>query len=93
MTACMATNQLEIDMNTEQFTYWLQGFVEIHGAPPSAEQWQMIKDHLQTCFVKVTPQRQIGQPTSAPGGVGTGTIPDWLRQMPGTGHPPGTIIC
>lgn len=41
-------------MNTEQFAYWMQGFVELHGAPPSAQQWDMIKEHLQTCFKKVT---------------------------------------
>lgn len=44
-------------MTPEQFAYWLQGFVELHGSEPTAEQWQQIKDHLQTVFVKVTPQR------------------------------------
>jgi hypothetical protein len=44
-------------MTTEQFAYWLQGFSEIHGAPPSAEQWEMIKQHLQTCLKKITPDR------------------------------------
>ena len=43
-------------MNHDQFTYWLQGFVEMNGGKdPTKEQWRMIKDHLQTCFVKVTP--------------------------------------
>lgn len=44
-------------MTTEQFAYWLQGFSEIHGAPPSSEQWEMIKEHLQTCFLKVISDR------------------------------------
>lgn len=44
-------------MTPEQFAYWLQGFVELQGSEPTAEQWQQIKDHLQTVFVKVTPQR------------------------------------
>jgi len=43
-------------MNNTEFTYWLQGFVEMNGGKePTKEQWSMIKDHLQTCFVKVTP--------------------------------------
>lgn len=43
-------------MTPEQFAYWLQGFVETNsGNPPNVWQWKMIKDHLQTCFNKVTP--------------------------------------
>ena len=43
-------------MTPEQFTYWLQGFVELnHGQSPTAEQWQSIQDHLKTVFKKITP--------------------------------------
>jgi hypothetical protein len=42
-------------MTAEQFAYWFQGFAELNGDPPTAEQWQSIKEHLQTVFVKVTP--------------------------------------
>lgn len=42
-------------MTSEQFVYWFQGFVELDGAEPTPEQWQSIKDHLQTVFKKVTP--------------------------------------
>lgn len=42
-------------MTAEQFTYWMQGFSELNSEPPTAEQWQMIRDHLQTVFHKVTP--------------------------------------
>lgn len=43
-------------MTAEQFAYWLQGYAELNaGAPPSAEQWASIREHLQTVFVKVTP--------------------------------------
>jgi len=43
-------------MNQDQFTYWLQGFVEMNGGrEPTKEQWKMIKDHLQLCFKKLTP--------------------------------------
>lgn len=43
-------------VRAEQFAYWLQGFSELTGDnPPTPEQWQSIKEHLQTVFVKVTP--------------------------------------
>lgn len=42
-------------MSPEQFCYWLQGFAEIHGDAPTDEQWQKIRDHLQTVYHKVTP--------------------------------------
>lgn len=51
-------------MTTEQFTYWLQGFVELtpDGEVPSAVQWRAIKDHLKTVFVKVTPTIPFERP-------------------------------
>lgn len=68
-------------MTPEQFTYWLQGFVELHGEMPSEAQWKSIKEHLQTVFAKVTPQ--VGG-----GGSGIGalseqefTLPGWLQQQ------------
>jgi hypothetical protein len=67
-------------MTSEQFTYWLQGFIELYGEIPSEAQWQSIKEHLQTVFVKVTPP--VGG-----GGSGIGTLseqeftlPGWLQQ-------------
>lgn len=43
-------------MTPEQFTYWLQGFVELCPEnPPSLEQWRSIQAHLQTVFWKETP--------------------------------------
>ena len=41
-------------MTFEQFAYWLQGFAEINGSVPNPLEWNMIKEHLATCFVKVT---------------------------------------
>lgn len=49
-------------MTSEQFAYWLQGFVELNGSEPTPDQWQSIKDHLKTVFVKVTPEVKIGRP-------------------------------
>lgn len=42
-------------MTPEQFVYWMQGFAELHSAPPSPEQWQAIRDHLALVFDKRTP--------------------------------------
>lgn len=49
-------------MTAEQFTYWLQGYAELNDAPPTAEQWQTIRDHLALVFNKVTPPRWPDQP-------------------------------
>lgn len=47
-------------MTHEQFAYWLQGFVEMNGNnAPTAEQWKMIKNHLYTCFIRVTPDIKL----------------------------------
>lgn len=42
-------------MTPEQFCYWLQGFGELNGSPPTKAQWQSINEHLQTTFKKITP--------------------------------------
>lgn len=42
-------------MTEQQFVYWLQGFAELTPNPPTAEQWQSIREHLATVFRKVTP--------------------------------------
>jgi len=43
-------------MTSEQFTYWLQGFFELTDSNKLSEkQVQMIKDHLQLVFTKITP--------------------------------------
>lgn len=42
-------------MTPENFTYWLQGFAEVHKEAPTPEQWSIIKDHLQLVFKKETP--------------------------------------
>lgn len=39
-------------MTSRDFAYWLQGFAEIGGgAPPTAEQWKVIQNHLNLVFV------------------------------------------
>ena len=45
-------------MNSTDFTYWLQGFVELTETNTISEkQWLMIKDHLKLVFDKKTPER------------------------------------
>lgn len=46
-------------MTPEQFTYWLQGFVEISDSTPTEAQWTIIKDHLTLVMNKQTPYRGI----------------------------------
>lgn len=43
-------------MTTEQFVYWLQGFLELSGATTLNEQQiQVIKEHIALVLTKVTP--------------------------------------
>jgi hypothetical protein len=45
-------------MTPEQFIYWQKGFFEISESNILSEkQVQIIKDHLDLCFNKVTPDR------------------------------------
>jgi len=47
-------------MNPEQFTYWLQGFMEVENPKQmTVRQTQIIKDHLALVFNKKTPKRKI----------------------------------
>jgi hypothetical protein len=46
-------------MNEKEFIMWLHGFLEISEATTLNErQLQIIKDHLDTFFTKVTPERK-----------------------------------
>ncbi len=47
-------------MTPEQFCYWLQCLAEIQEQGPDEKQWQIVKDHLATVFVKQTPNRKQG---------------------------------
>lgn len=46
--------------------YWVQGFVEVSGgAPPTAEQWNVIKEHLNLCFKHMDAPECPSQPKQA----------------------------
>jgi len=62
-------------MDAQQFAYWLQGFAELNSEPPTREQWDSIKDHLQLVFNKVTPQI-ASQPFKPPYSTGTPLMRD-----------------
>jgi len=55
-------------MEPRDFTYWLQGFAELNPEPPTADQWQVIKDHLALVFKKETPTYVFQTP------LGTGPL-------------------
>lgn len=74
-------------MNSEQFTYWLKGFFEISDTNNLSEkQVQIIRDHLDLVFNKVTPDRVdfvttknvvdslFGKPTSKDENLGWGLL-------------------
>lgn len=51
-------------MDPLHFAYWLRGYTEItNGAQPDATQWQIIQDHLNEVFTKVTPDRHTTSPS------------------------------
>ncbi len=51
-------------MTQSDFTFWLQGYVEICGARPDETQWLIIKDHLKEVFDKRTPDRPFFLPSA-----------------------------
>lgn len=55
-------------MTHQDFTYWLNGFVELNnGQCPTPAQWKSICEHLSLVFNKVTPQvTEIGISTNKP---------------------------
>lgn len=47
-------------MTPQDFTYWLQGFVEMTEADTISDaQWKMIKDHLKLTMNKQTPKYNL----------------------------------
>jgi hypothetical protein len=92
-------------MTEQQFAYWLQGFAELNPQPPTAEQWQSIREHLATVFKKVTPEVQNRQ--MALDSIKNNGLQDYLDRQKQSQNPyvpkapdqpyylgqPGGIIC
>jgi hypothetical protein len=71
-------------MTPEQFTYWLQGYVEIAATrtAPTSDEWNVIKDHLALVFDKQTPDRSVS---------GQGSQPiDWTKLCEAPNSPTST---
>jgi hypothetical protein len=90
-------------MTAEQFTYWLQGFIEINDPETlGVRETQIIKDHLASVFNKQTPDRLttipnkgIAQPYPGPMTTGPYTSPNqpltgWDWDLPKN---PYTVTC
>ena len=67
-------------MDSQQFAYWLQGYLEMSGAKTLGEkEVKILKDHLALVFEKKTPQywthsnQQQGPNLLLEGGVQVGT--------------------
>ncbi len=79
-------------MTPEQFTYWLQGYMEIHHPSCKSpteialteQQVQIIRDHLKTVFDKKTPERIIYTTTDP-------IVPNSTDPYPFGSQP--TVIC
>lgn len=71
-------------MTAEQFTYWLQGFMEINDPETlTKRETQIIKDHLALVFDKQTPTTPGFNPNQTPPffpDTTTTTYPDWLHK-------------
>lgn len=54
-------------MTTEQFAYWLKGFLEIENPTTlDKRKTQIVKDHLELVFKKETPNRDFNSPPEEP---------------------------
>ncbi len=93
-------------MTAEQFTYWLQGFMELTTMNHlSTTQFQIVKDHLDLVFEKQTPNRLtsipgngISQPYPGPMTTGPYTSPnqplnDWSEILEKLTSNPNQVTC
>jgi hypothetical protein len=71
-------------MDEKQFIVWLHGYLEISGAKTLGEkELQVIKDHLNEFFVKVTPDRtEPAKDKNIPNPYLPHTIPAWPHDYP-----------
>lgn len=53
-------------MDPIEFCRWLQGYAELGGEAPNEKQWEIIKEHLQLVFVKVTDEQRPYLPETTP---------------------------
>ncbi len=69
-------------MTEKEFIIWLHGFLEISGAKTLDEnQLQVIKDHLSTFFIKVTPEKSTKKEDDF-GGKKIKELEDMIKNTP-----------
>ena len=67
-------------MNSQEFCYWLQGLFELTETKTlSAQQVEIVKNHLQLVFTKVTDDVVINNNVSAP--IVTYTLEEFLQDF------------
>ena len=73
-------------MTPEQFVYWLQGFFEISDEAPglSEKQAEVVREHLQLVFEKVTGGGSAGSSSGGGSGKPVSSLTDW---KPALGSP------
>jgi hypothetical protein len=71
-------------MSPENFVYWLNGFAELNGAAPTAEQWASIQEHLALVLKKETPAVKPAQ-------LNPEALQDWFKKN-AQGATPGSPI-
>lgn len=84
-------------MNAESFCYWLKGSIELGNITKFDElQVQIIQDHLNLVFNKVTPNYQsppsITLPYRGPS-ISDSTFPTFPRDSVSAPFNPGLAIC
>ena len=81
-------------MTTEQFVYWLQGYLEVENPECiSLKQTQVIKDHLKLVFKKETPIRDSKTTSNIFTDNTTIVAPFPKWQEPHTSPNPFTVTC
>ena len=72
-------------MDARDFTYWLNGHVEMNPTQeqPTPAQWKMIKEHLALVMTKVTPDL-VGTPYERS---------PHITRFPKPTEPPFTVTC
>lgn len=75
-------------MNSNDFCYWLQGFVELTGGErPTQEQWESIVEHLGLVFHKVTKPVAKKEPAKHEILVEEGPSPEPVKDEPKKASP------
>lgn len=80
-------------MDPKEFAYWLQGYFEIEDPKTlDKKQVQIIKDHLDLVFKKVTPSRRVKIKSDFTKKVDKEKLMEDVQNL-FTPRPPSTLYC